>query len=155
MSKLLLLLALCLSLTAGAAAQGPVRGPDKKTAEDAETEALARHELEVARQYFRLRKAYVAALSRAEELVAGYPTFSKRDEALYIAGMSSLYLANGKGKQRFTEKEVKEKNRTPEQLRDEAREYLSEIVGNFPQSEFFAEAEKELKKLGPAAKKQE
>jgi outer membrane protein assembly factor BamD (BamD/ComL family) len=100
--------------------------------------------LEVARQYFRLRKAYVAALSRAEELVAGYPTFSKRDEALYIAGMSSLYLANGKGKQKSSAK--------PDDLRAQAREYLGEIVSGYPQSEFFAEAEKQLKSLGAKGK---
>jgi outer membrane protein assembly factor BamD (BamD/ComL family) len=136
------------ALACGARAQGTVRPPDKSMTEEAQAELTARHDLEVARQYFKLRKAYVAALSRAEELVAGYPTFSKRDEALYIAGMSSLYLADGKGKQKFTEKEVKEKNRTPEQLRLDAREYLSELVNNYPKSEFFAEADKELKKLG-------
>ena len=148
MSKLLLLLALCLSFMAGAAAQGTARGPDKAATEEAETEVAARHDLEVARQYFKLKKAYVAALSRAEELVAGYPTFSKRDEALYIAGMSSLYLVEGKGKQKFTAKDIKDRNRTPEQLRIEAREYLSEIVNSYPKSEFRNEAEEKLKSLG-------
>ena len=141
-------LACVLGLAGVTRAQGPVRGPDKTVAADSETEVAARHDLEVARQYFKLKKAYVAALSRAEELVAGYPTFSKRDEALYIAGMSSLYLADGKGKQKFTDKDIKEHNRTPEQLRIEAREYLSEVVNSYPQSEFRKEAEEKLKGLG-------
>ena len=140
MCKIILLIVLGLMLISGAWAQGPVRGPDKTVAADSETEVAARHDLEVARQYFKLKKAYVAALSRSEELVAGYPTFSKRDEALYIAGMSSLYLAEGKGKQKSTVK--------PDELRANAREFLSEIVNSYPKSEFFAEAEKALAKLG-------
>jgi outer membrane protein assembly factor BamD (BamD/ComL family) len=144
MSKLFFLLVLCLSFLVGAAAQGPVRGPDKAATADSETEVAARHDLEVARQYFKLKKAYVASLSRAEELVAGYPTFSKRDEALYIAGMSSFFLAEGKGKQRSTVK--------PDQLRANAREFLAEIVNNYPKSEYFAEADKLLKSLGEAKK---
>ena len=145
MNKLMFLMGGLLLCAALSYAQGPARGPDKATTEDAKMEADARHELEVARQYFKLRKAYVAALSRAEEIVAGYPTFSKRDEALYIAGMSSVYLAKGKGKQKSTVK--------PEDLRAQAREFLTELVNSFPKSEFFSEAEAHLKKLEEETKK--
>ena len=145
MGKWLLLLILSVSLTAGAAvAQGPARGPDKAATEDATVEKDALHQLEVARQYFKLRKAYVAALSRTEEIIAGYPAFSKLDEAYYIAGLSSLYLADGKGKQKSPV--------APEQLRTQAREYLSEIINRFPASTYRDEANDKLKKLGGPVK---
>jgi hypothetical protein len=35
------------------------------------------HNLETARLYFKLRKAYVASLQRCEEILAGNPAFSK------------------------------------------------------------------------------
>jgi sugar phosphate isomerase/epimerase len=77
----------------GGAKQGPevVRDPDM------EKDSL--HNLEVARQYFKLRKAYKASLARCEEIIAGNPTFSKIDEVLFIAGESSLRLSENKGKQ--------------------------------------------------------
>ncbi len=61
-------------------------------------EADALHNLDVAWQYFKLKKAYVAVLLRAEETMAAHPTFTKMDEILYLSGMSSYYLATGKGK---------------------------------------------------------
>src|SRR5678815_3033496 len=82
-------------------AQGTVRsGPDPATIRDPELEKDSQHNLEVARNYFKLKKAYVAALKRAEEIIAGNPTFTKIDEALFIAGASSLWLAENKGKQK-------------------------------------------------------
>src|SRR5438309_11773623 len=74
------------------------QGPD--VARDTDLEKDSQHNLEVARQYFKLRKAYVAALQRCEEIIAGNPTFSRIDEALFIAGESNLLLADGKGKQK-------------------------------------------------------
>src|ERR1044071_8069800 len=95
-------IALSLSVAAGARAQtGTVAaGPDPSAVRDVETEAAARHELEVARHYFKNKKAYYAAFKRCEELAAGYPEFAKRSEVLYMRGMSSLYLSEGKGKQK-------------------------------------------------------
>src|SRR5713101_8824905 len=88
-------------LPAVARAQGNVKsGPDPTTIRDPELEKDSLHNLEVARQYFKLRKAYVASLERCEEIIAGNPTFSKIDEALFIAGESNLFLAEGKGKQK-------------------------------------------------------
>src|SRR3569832_59145 len=75
-------------------------GPDPSAVRDVESEKAAKHELEVARHYFKNKKAYYAAFKRCEELAAGYPEFYKIDEVLYIAGMSSLYLSAGKGKQK-------------------------------------------------------
>ena len=82
-------------------AQGTVRsGPDPSTLRDPELEKDSLHNLEVARNYFKLKKAYVAALKRTEKIIAGNPTFTKIDEALFIAGYSSLSLAENKGKQK-------------------------------------------------------
>ena len=49
--------------------------------------------------YFKLRKAYVAAIKRCEEIIAGNPTFAGMGKIIFIAGESSLRLADNKGKQ--------------------------------------------------------
>jgi len=60
----------------------------------------AKHNLDVAWQAFGpARKAYKQVLLRFEETFAAYPDFSKMDEFLYLAGMSSYYLSENKGKQ--------------------------------------------------------
>src|SRR4026208_447551 len=82
-------------------AQGTVRsGPDPSTLRDPELEKDSLHNFEVARNYFKLKKAYVAALKRLEEIIAGNPIFTKSEEVLLMAGQSSLWLAEGKGKQK-------------------------------------------------------
>src|SRR5258707_11626575 len=82
-------------------AQGGVRsGPDPSTIRDPDLEKDSLHNLEVARNYFKLKKAYVAALKRCEEIIAGNPNFAKIDEILFMAGESSLSLAENKGKQK-------------------------------------------------------
>ena len=53
----------------------------------------AKHNLEVAWNAYKLKKAYKGVLLRFEETFAAYPDFSKIDEFLYLAGMSSYYLA--------------------------------------------------------------
>jgi hypothetical protein len=77
----------------GGAKQGP------QITRDVDLEKDSLHNLEVARHYFKTRKAYVAALQRCEEIMAANPAFSKIDEVLFMAGESSLHLAEGKGKQ--------------------------------------------------------
>ncbi len=99
------------------------------------------HNLEVARHYFKLKKAYVAAIKRCEEIDAGNPNFAKMDEVLFIAGESSLRLAENRGKQQA-------KDKTPEQLRQDARVYLSRLVADYPSSTFFKQAETDLQALG-------
>jgi len=105
----------------------------------------AKHNLDVAKQYFLLKKAYKAALERFEETYAAYPTFSKMDEFLYYAGMSSYYLSENKGKQKVDP--TKDKNAAkydPETLKQNATAYLSEIVDKYPDSKFKGDAEKTL-----------
>lgn len=109
-------------------------------------EADAKHNLDVANQYFKLKKAYKAVLMRFEETFAAYPEFSRMDEFLYLAGMSSYYLSENKGKQKVTSDEDKEKF-APEKLREDAKAYLSAIVEKYSQSQYKDEAEKTLKEL--------
>ena len=124
---------------AQAQGQGARGGPDPNAVRDAEIEQDALHNLDVARFSFR-RRAYRASLARLEEVVVGYPNFSRMDEALYLAGMSSLYLSKREGRQQPT--------LTPEQHREDARNYLSRVVNDFPDSAFRARAETELRALG-------
>ncbi len=109
-------------------------------------EADARHNLEVAQQYFKLKKAYKAVLLRFEETFAAYPEFSKMDEFLYYAGMSSFYLSENKGKQKVVS-EADKKKFAPEKLREDSVAYLSTLVEKYPQSAFKTDAEKTLKEL--------
>jgi outer membrane protein assembly factor BamD (BamD/ComL family) len=140
---------------AGARAQsGTVAaGPDPSTVRDVESDKSAKHELEVARHYFKNKKAYYAAFKRCEELAAGYPEFHKIDEVLYIAGMSSLYLSEGKGKQKAPATTPdKSQDLTPEFFRETAREYLTRVVNDFPKSGFRDDAQRALAGLGGGAK---
>ncbi|HEX6185473.1 MAG TPA: tetratricopeptide repeat protein [Pyrinomonadaceae bacterium] len=138
---------------AGARAQsGTVAaGPNPSAVRDIESEQAAKHELEVARHYFKNKKAYYAAFKRCEELAAGYPEFYKLDEVLYMAGMSSLYLSEGKGKQKAPSTTPdKSENLTPENLRATAREYLTRLVNDFPKSGYRKDAQEALARLGEA-----
>ena len=55
-------------------AQGGAKaGQDPSTIRDPDLEKDSLHNLEVARMYFKLRKAYVASLQRCEEIIAGNP----------------------------------------------------------------------------------
>jgi len=154
----ILILAVSLVATApGARAQGGARqGPPVVRDPDMEKDSL--HNLEVAWQYFKLRKAYVASLQRCEEILAGHPTFSKLDEALFIAGESSLYLSIAKGKQApslYVRHDGPNKiTLTPQQFREDARDYLSQLVNDFPESKFKDEAIEDLKSLGGLKAKQ-
>ena len=116
-------------------------GPDPSTIRDTDLEKDSLHNLEVAKHYFKLKKAYVAAIKRCEEIDAGNPNFARMDEVLYIAGESSLRLAENRGKQKTKEK-------TPEELRQDARVYLSRLVAGYPNSAFYKQAETDLQTLG-------
>jgi hypothetical protein len=139
-------------------AQGRAKtGPDPATIRDAELEKDSLHNLEVARHYFKLKKAYLAALKRCEEIDAGNPNFAKMDEVLYIAGISSLRLAETGGKQKtkvvvpdsMLAKDKQDlKYKTPEELRDDARVYLSRLMADYPNSTFRSQAEPDLQALG-------
>ena len=137
---LLVICLLALSVAAPLArAQGNAKqGSDVVRDPDLEKDSL--HNLEVARHYFKLKKAYVAALQRCEEIIAGNPVFSKIDEVLFMAGESSLRLAENKGKQASKV--------TSDKLREDARDYLSQLVNGYPDSSFRKQAEEDLKGLG-------
>jgi hypothetical protein len=139
-----------LSAAPAAAQTGTVaKGPDPAVIKDTEIEKDALHNLEVARHYFKMKKAYYASFKRAEELIEGYPEFTRLDEALYIAGMSSLYLAEGKGKQRLPPAPPDAADMySPEKLRGGAQAYLSRLVKGYPESKFRKEAEEVLARLG-------
>lgn len=155
------LVVLVIALSASASAsygQGRAKtGPDPSTIRDLELEKDSTHNLEVARHYFKLKKAYLAALKRCEEIDAGNPNFSRMDEVLYIAGESSLRLAESGGQQKtknMLPNDIQGKERqatkykTPEELREDARVYLSRLVAGYPNSVFFKQAETDLQALG-------
>lgn len=157
MKKILLVSVLFLTLLgagAGAAhAQGTAKtGPAPETVRDPDVEKDAMHNLEVARHYFKLKKAYVAALQRCEEIIAGNPTFSKIDEVLFLAGASSINLAQNKGKQNPSSYIVHEgetkRTLKPEEFRELARGYFSQLVNDYPDSMFRKQAEEDLKAVG-------
>src|SRR5437773_4838320 len=135
----------------GNAKQGP------QVARDPDLEKDSQHNLEVARFYFsRLRKAYVSSLERCEEILAGNPTFSKIDEALFIAGESEMFLADGKGKQKpssYKRGGANPSTPTADEFRAEARAYLTQLVTDYPQSKFKDSALEDLKSLGGAKPK--
>jgi outer membrane protein assembly factor BamD len=96
--------------------------PDSRYAPDASVRmayiinSLARHEVHVARYYFR-RGAYVAAANRAQRAVTDFQTSPSAEEALYILSLSYDRLGL-------------------ETLRDGADRVLRQ---NFPDSRFLAE----------------
>jgi outer membrane protein assembly factor BamD (BamD/ComL family) len=121
---------------------------EQQIVRDPLVEADSMHNLEVARQAFRLRKAYKGVLMRCEEIIAANPIFSKMDEVLYLSGMSSYYLSINKGKQKINPNFQQEKEKyAPEKMREDAATYLKQLVETYPQSEFRDEAEKTLKLL--------
>jgi bisphosphoglycerate-dependent phosphoglycerate mutase len=133
-------------------AQGGVKsGPDPSTLRDPDLERDSHHNLEVARNYFKLKKAYVAALKRCEEIIAGNPNFAKIDEVLLMAGQSSLWLSQNKGKQR-SEQYVsfdggEKKTLTAEQFREMGRDYLNKLIKDYPESPYAKQAREELSAL--------
>jgi outer membrane protein assembly factor BamD (BamD/ComL family) len=111
-------------------------------------EADAKKNLDVAWQGFRPKKAYKQVILRFEETYAAYPEFSKMDEFLYLAGMSSYYLSKNQGKQKVDLTIDREKEKySPERLRENAEAYLALMLEKNPESRFKDEAEKVLKEL--------
>jgi hypothetical protein len=133
-------------------AQGGVRGgQDPATMRDPDLERDSHHNLEVAKNYFKLKKAYVASLKRCEEIIAGNPNFAKIDEVLLMAGQSSLWLSQNKGKQR-PEQYVsfdggEKKTLTSTQFREMGVDYLNKLIKDYPESPFAKDAREELRLL--------
>lgn len=153
---LVLVAALCVSAPA-ARAQGGVRtGPDPSTMRDPDLEKDSLHNLEVARNYFKLKKAYVAALKRCEEIIAGNPNFARIEEVLLMAGQSSLWLSENKGKQRpaqyVTFDGGEKRTLTSEQFREMGRDYLNKLIKDYPDGSFTKQAREELRARSLEAK---
>lgn len=87
-------------------------------------EYLAMHELKVARFYYNLREAALAAQMRTAEILNKYPNFSRFDEALYLH-------ARAMADQEDTET---------------ASQDLTRLIKNYPHSEYRQKAEELLKK---------
>ena len=147
------LIILVLFVAPSAFAQGGVKGgPDPSTLRDPDLERDSNHNLEVAKNYFKLKKAYVAALKRCEEIIAGNPNFEKIDEVLLMAGQSSLWLSQNKGKQK-PEQYVsfdggEKKTLTSQQFREMGVDYLNKLIKDYPESQFAKQAREELQTLG-------
>ncbi|HEX3251179.1 MAG TPA: outer membrane protein assembly factor BamD [Pyrinomonadaceae bacterium] len=151
-TKLLLLILLVVFVAPATYAQGGVKGgPDPATLRDPDLERDSYHNLEVARNYFKLKKAYVASLKRCEEIIAGNPNFAKIEEVLLMAGQSSIWLSQKKGKQKpeqYVSFESGEKRTlTSEQFRDMGVEYLKKLINDHPDSPFAKQAQEELRAL--------
>ena len=150
--KLLLLLLLFVIAAPVSYAQGGVKGgPDPSTLRDPDLERDSYHNLEVARNYFKLKKAYVAALKRCEEIIAGNPNFARIEEVLLMAGQSSLWLSQNKGKQKpeqYVSFEGGEKRTlTSEQFREMGVDYLKKLINDHPNSPYAKQAQEELNAL--------
>lgn len=87
-------------------------------------EYLAMHELKVARFYYTLRSASLAAQLRTEEILNKYPNFSLFDEALYLHARA-----------------MADQEDTETASRD-----LTRLIKNYPHSEYRQKAEELLKK---------
>ena len=125
------------------------RSPAPAIDRDPILEQDAKHNLDVAWQAFGpAKKAYKQVLMRFEETYAAYPDFSRIDEFLYLAGMSSYYLSENRGKQKIDPKSAKEKEKySPEKLKENALAYLSTLVDKYPDSKYRPDAETTLKLL--------
>ncbi len=131
-------------------AQSP-KPPDPATLRDPDLERDSYHNLEVARNYFKLKKAYVAALKRCEEIIAGNPNFAKIEEVLLMAGQSSLWLSQNKGKQRPDQYVSfdggEKKTLTSQQFREMGVDYLNKLIKDYPDGSFAKQAREELRLL--------
>jgi hypothetical protein len=152
----LCLFVLLVSAPAGYA-QGVRSGPDPSTIRDPDLERDSQHNLEVAKNYFKLKKAYVASLKRCEEIIAGNPNFAKIEEVLLMAGQSSIWLSQNKGKQKpelYVSFEGGEKRTlTSEQFLEMGKTYLNKLIAEYPNGEYARQAQEELRAL-PASPKQ-
>jgi len=147
----LVLLFVVFVATPSTPAQGVRSGQDPALIRDPDLERDSQHNLEVARNYFKLKKAYVAALKRCEEILAGNPNFARIEEVLLMAGQSSLWLADKKGKQNpdlYVSFDGGEKRTlTSEQFREMGRGYLTRLINEYPESPFAKQAKEELRLL--------
>jgi outer membrane protein assembly factor BamD (BamD/ComL family) len=151
-NRFLLLFVFLLMFAVVPAAYGQTpKPPDPSTIRDPDLERDSYHNLEVARNYFKLKKAYVAALKRCEEIIAGNPNFAKIEEVLLMAGQSSLWLSQNKGKQRPDQYVSfdggEKKTLTSQQFREMGVDYLNMLIKGYPDGSFAKQAREELRLL--------
>lgn len=89
-------------------------------------QVLGLHELDVARFYINTRQAYKAGESRLRDIINQYPFFSYYDESLYLLGVSLI----------------------EQEQPEEAAEYFTKLVRDFPNSEFSKSGRDYLGRLG-------
>lgn len=89
-------------------------------------QVLGLHEIDISRFYIYNRQAYKAGESRLRDIINNYPLFSYYDESLYLLGVS------------LVEQEQPE----------EATEYFTRLVRDYPNSEFSKKGKDYLEKLG-------
>jgi len=155
--NILLLLALVIVAVPSTYAQGVRSGPDPATIRDPDLERDSLHNFEVAKNYFKLKKAYVASLKRCEEIIAGNPNFAKIEEVLLMAGQSSIWLSQNKGKQKpdqYVSFEGGEKRTlTSEQFLEMGKMYLNKLIAEYPNGSYAKQAQEELRALEAAPSK--
>jgi outer membrane protein assembly factor BamD len=89
-------------------------------------QVLGLHELDIARFYIASRQAYKAGESRLRDIVTQYPFFSYFDESLYLLGVSLI----------------------EQEQPEEATEYFTRLVRDYPNSEHAKKGKDYLEKLG-------
>ncbi|MGH9848449.1 MAG: outer membrane protein assembly factor BamD [Blastocatellia bacterium] len=89
-------------------------------------QVLGLHELDIARFYIDNRQAYKAGESRLRDIITNYPFFSYYDEALYRLGVSLI----------------------EQEQPEEATEYFTKLLRDYPNSEFSGKGKDYLEKLG-------
>ncbi len=89
-------------------------------------QALGLHELDIARFYINNRQAYKAGESRLRDIIVQYPFFSYYDESLYLLGVTLI----------------------EQEQPEEASEYFTKLVRDYPNSEFSKKGREYLEKLG-------
>lgn len=89
-------------------------------------QALGLHELDIARFYINNRQAYKAGESRLRDIIVQYPFFSYYDESLYLLGVTLI----------------------EQEQPEEASEYFTKLVRDYPNSEFSKKGRDYLEKLG-------
>ena len=89
-------------------------------------QVLGLHELDIARFYINTRQAYKAGESRLRDIITQYPFFSYFDESLYLLGVSLI----------------------EQEQPEEASEYFTRLVRDYPNSEFSKKGREYLERLG-------
>ncbi|MBL8149563.1 MAG: outer membrane protein assembly factor BamD [Blastocatellia bacterium] len=106
--------------------QGALQQQPVKITRDPGLELDAKHNLDVAKFYFK-RKAYKGVADRLNEILYVYPEFSKADEVLSLLAEAYLKLDN----------------------KNDAAKTFKRIVDEYPDSLFVEEARKKLSTLPP------